>query len=237
MKRFLTVMMAAAILTNDPPVDPPVDPPADDLATLFTPEDIAARKESLAATAAEETRRAGLTEEQRTAEDSEKAAAEALKQVPEEYTFQMPEGTTLDPDLLAEFAPLAKELKLPQGEAQKVVDMGAKLVQKTIDGVMAAHETRVAGWLKEAEADPEIGADIKLGKESAALRAFNTLTQGDAKAKQMVDELGIGNHPEFLRIFYKISQHMREDTFVAPNNGGAAQTQEQKLAARFPTNK
>jgi hypothetical protein len=126
---------------------------------------------------------------------------------------------------------------LPQGEAQKVIDLGSKLVQKTIDGMMTAHQERVAGWLKEAEADPEIGADIKLGAESAAVRAFNSLTQNDPKAKQMVDDLGIGNHPEFLRIFFKISQHMREDTFALPGKGGAEQTMQQKLDARFPNTK
>lgn len=239
MKKFLIVMMGAAILTTEEPpaeVIPPAEtPPVDDLSTLFTAEDIASRKESLAQTAAEETRRAALTDEQRSEEDTARAAEAAKSQVPEEYKFDLPEGMTLDPDLLAEFGPLAKELKLPQGEAQKMVDLGSKLVQKTIDGMMTAHQERVGNWLKEAEADPEIGADIKLGKESAAVRAFNSLATD--KTKQMVDELGIGNHPEFLRVFYKISQHMREDTFSLPGTGGAAQTFDEKLAARFPKTK
>jgi hypothetical protein len=140
---------------------------------------------------------------------------------PEEYAdFTAPEGTTLDQDLLGEFKTIAKEMNLPQDQAQKVVDMGTKMMQKVMDGIMSQHQERVGNWLKDAENDTEIGADIKKGAESAALRAFNTITKGNEKAKAMVDELGIGNHPEFLRIFYRISQNMREDTFEISNTGG-----------------
>lgn len=140
---------------------------------------------------------------------------------PEVYAdFVAPEGVTLDPAILDEFKPIAKELNLPQEQAQKVVDLGAKMVQRTIDGIFSQHQEKVGNWLKEAEGDAEIGADIKLGKDSAALRAFNTITKGDEKVKQMVDESGIGNHPEFLRIFYRISKQMREDTFEIPGTGG-----------------
>ena len=190
-------MSAAAILTTEepptdtpPPTDPPQDPPADPVIPPADPTDPPT--------------------------DGEKPTG-----APESYAdFTLPEGLSLDAEALAEFAPFAKELNLPQEQAQKIVEMGGKLVQKTIDGMMSAHRERVGTWLKEAEADPEIGADIKLGAESATLRAFNTVTQGDEKAKAMVEELGIGNHPEFLRIFFKISQQMREDTFVVPGSGG-----------------
>ncbi|MDT8419352.1 MAG: hypothetical protein RQ754_02885 [Desulfuromonadales bacterium] len=140
---------------------------------------------------------------------------------PEAYTdFTLPEGMTLDEEALGEFAEIAKADNLSQEKAQKYVDMASKLMQKQIDTIMTQHQEKVGNWLKDAEKDPEIGDDIKKGAESAALRAFNTITKGDEKAKAMVDELGIGNHPEFLRIFYRISQHMREDTFEIPGTGG-----------------
>lgn len=218
-----------ALITTEPPADtppadtPPADtPPADDLASLFTPEDIAARKEAIVASKAEEDRRAALTDEQRATEDAAKAAEEAAKGVPEKYEFKAPAGVVLDPVLVDEFSTIAKGLNLPQAEAQKLVDMGSKIVQRLTDGMLAQHDERVAGWLKEAESDPEIGADVKLGKDSVAIRAFNSVTGGDPKAKAMVDELGIGNHPEFIRVFYKISQLIREDGFVLPGAGAEA---------------
>jgi hypothetical protein len=160
-----------------------------------------------------------------TGEESKKGEEEGKGEnqtgAPEAYAdFTVPEGLQLDQELMGEFTPLAKEFNLPQEQAQKLIDLGSKMVQKTMDGIYAKHQEQVGNWLKQAEADPEIGADIKLGEKSAALRAFNTITGGDEKAKEMVNELGIGNHPEFLRIFYRVSQHMREDTFEIPGTGG-----------------
>jgi hypothetical protein len=197
----------------------------DDLSTIFTPEDIQAKKDSIAAAQAEETRRAGLTEEQRTEEDRVKAEEAAKTQAPEAYAdFTVPEGVVLDPVMMEEFLPMAKELELSQGKAQKLIDLAAKMQQRTIEGMFAQHEERKATWLKEAQADPEIGADIKLGADSATLRAFNTIAGTYPGIKAMVDELGIGNHPEFLRVFHALSKHMREDTFEIPGGGGGGET-------------
>jgi hypothetical protein len=218
--RKLSLILAAAILTTEPPVDPPAnndpptDPPADDLSTIFTPEEVTAKKESLAAAQAEETRRAALTDDQRKAEDDQKAAEDLLNGVPEKYEFKAPEGITLDPVMVEKFAPIAKELGLTQSKAQTLIDLAAEMQQRTMDGVFEMHEQRKVTWLEEAKKDPEIGADVS-GKpeDSVALRAFNTIAQGSPGLKSMVDELGIGNHPEFLRVFYKIGKNMREDTF------------------------
>jgi hypothetical protein len=237
----LVVLLAAAILTTDPtdpapvdPVDPaptdpapsdpaPGDPVAPDLATLFTPEEVEARQ-------AEATRRAALTEEERAAEDQAKAEVAAANAPPEEYAdFTVTaEGVVLDPEMITEFKPLAKEFGLNQEKAQKLVDLAVKVQQRTMDGIFAMHEERKATWLKEAKADPEIGADISKWDEktpgsaadSVALRAFNTLSQGHPGMKAMVDELGIGNHPEFLRLMHRIGTNMREDTFEIPGTGG-----------------
>lgn len=192
-----------------------------DLAALFTPEEVEARQ-------AEATRRAALTDEQRAAEDEAKAAEAAKNAPPEEYgDFTVADGVVLDPEMLAEFRPMAKELGLSQEKAQKLVDLAAKIQQRTVDGIFAAHEERKAAWLNEAKADPEIGEDVKkwdpkdpeTSANSVALRAFNTLAQGAPGLKAMVDELGIGNHPEFIRVFYRIGKNMREDTFELPGTG------------------
>lgn len=202
-----------------------------DLATLFTPEEVEARQ-------AEATRRAALTDEQRAAEDEAKAAEVAKNAPPEEYgDFTMADGVVLDPAMLEEFKPMAKEMGLSQEKAQKLVDLAAKIQQRTVDGIFAAHEERMTSWLNEAKADPEIGEDVKKwdpkdpqsSANSVALRAFNTLAQGAPGLKAMVDELGIGNHPEFIRVFYRLGKNMREDTFELPGTGpggdkGIAQT-------------
>lgn len=202
---------------------------ADDVSTLFTAEEIAGKKEAIAAAQAEETRRAALTDEQRSAEDAAKAEEAAKNQAPEKYAdFTAPEGVVLDPEMTAEFAVAAKALNLPQEKAQELVNLGAKMIQKTMDGIFTAHEQRKESWLEAAKSDPEIGADVKLWDDknpestgkSVALRAFNSIAATVPGIKQMVDELGIGNHPEFIRVFYRLGQNMREDTFDIPGGGG-----------------
>ena len=158
------------------------------LTTEEVPTDEAAPVESAGAVA-EETTPAAETPTAETPAAEEGADKPA---VPEEYTdFTLPEGVSADREVIDEFKPLAKELGLPQDQAQKVVDLGAKLVQRTLDGIIAQHQERVSAWIKEAEADKEIGEDVKRGKKSATLRAFNTLIEGDERVKQMVDETGV----------------------------------------------
>lgn len=195
----------------------------DDLSTLFTPEDIEAKKTAIADAKAEEDRRAALTDEQRAAEDQKKADEEAANAgAPEAYEdFTMPEGATLDKELMEEFKPTLKEFDLSQEKAQKVADMGAKLVQKTLDGVFQKFQDTKAEWKNQCEADQEISADYKLGKESAAVRAWNTITKGDEAAKKFVEETGVGDHPEFIRVMLRVSKAMREDDFETHGGGGA----------------
>lgn len=245
----LIVLLAKAILTTDPPADPPAGdppagdppappagdpppadppagdpPPADDLSTLFSLEEIESRK-------TESTRRAALTEEQRTEEDRVKAEAVAANAPPEAYAdFTVADGVVLDPTMIDAFKPLAKEFGLNQEKAQKLVDLAVQVQQRTMDGIFEMHETRKATWLTEAKADPEIGADVSLWDEnvpgsaanSVAVRAFNSISQGHPGLKAAVDELGIGNHPEFLRLMFRIGKGMREDTFEIPGAGGGA---------------
>lgn len=203
---------------------------ADDLTALFTPDDIQAKREAIALNQAEETRRAALTDEQRTAEDTAKAAEAAQNSAPDKYAdFVAPDGVVLDPEMTTEFSTIAKALNLPQGKAQELVDLGSKMIQKQMDGIFLAHEQRKESWLTEAKADKEIGADVSLWNDkdpestgkSVALRAFNSIAATVPGIKQMVDELGIGNHPEFIRVFYRLGQNMREDTFHIPGTGGA----------------
>ena len=167
------------------------------------------------------------------AEESAKSPDGAPTGAPETYAdFTLPEGVTVDAELLGEFLPMAKELGLTQEKAQEMVGLAAKMLQKNMDGMYAAFEARKTDWLTQAQADPEISEDVKKGPQSAALRAFNTLTKDNPAAKQMVDELGIGNHPEFIRVFYRISSLMKEDSFELPGTANVKASAEEIL---YPT--
>jgi hypothetical protein len=193
----------------------PPDNAADDLGALFSPEEVTAKKESLAAVKAEETRRAALTEEERTAEDAKKAEDEGKSKAPEEYAdFKLPEGMPLDKELLAEFIPIAKELKLTQDQAQSLIDIQTKMMTQRMD----VWSNTLKGWLDSAKTDKEIGGDGWTQNVETAQRALNTF--GTPELKSALDQYGMGNHPEMIRLMTRIGKAMTEDKVVMPGTTG-----------------
>jgi hypothetical protein len=182
----------------------------DDLTALFTPEDISARKESVASAAAETERRAGLTDEQRAAEDTAKAADDALNKVPEEYTFSVPEGGQLDTELMAKVVPVFKEAGLTQAKANQLTELFGKEILPTIQKRQeAAWKAEVDGWAETAKKDPEIGGTKFEASVANAARAVNTINPG---LTAVLDKYGLGNHPEMIRAFSKVASLLAEDT-------------------------
>lgn len=198
---------------------------SDDLSGLFTAEEITAKRESVAAAKAEEERRAALTEEERTAEDTQKAAEAEKNKIPEEYAdFTLPDGMQMDAELLEDFKPLAKELGLSQEKAQKLVDLQAKAMQKMHTDRLAEYEGLKAQWAKDTKADKEIGGDKGDQYDSnveIAQRAMNTFATPELK--QLLNEYGLGNHPELVRLMVRIGKGMKEDGIVMPGAGGSGE--------------
>ena len=137
--------------------------------------------------------------------------------VPEAYDLKMPEGVELDQAAAAEFTAIAKELKLDQAAAQKLADVGAKMVQRQVE----AHAKLVESWAEQVKTDNEIGGDKlaeNLGVARKALEAFGT-----PELRDVLNATGLGNHPEVIRAFYKVGKAISEDRFVggAPKGGTA----------------
>lgn len=145
--------------------------------------------------------------------DSSAAAAPKPASAPEKYEFTLPEGVTIDSELQTEFAGIAKELGMPQEAAQKVHDLGVKLAAKQASTYQAALEKAQNEWKENAVKDKEFGGEKlaeNLSVASKALAEFAT-----PELKQMLDESRLGNHPEVLRLFYRVGKAMSEDKFVA----------------------
>lgn len=132
--------------------------------------------------------------------------------VPEAYTFTMPEGVELDGEAAAEFSALAKELKLPAAEAQRVADIAIKMAQKQAEQTAKV----VKDWAEQSKADKEFGGDnldVNLAIAKKAIDAF-----GSAELKTLLNTSGMGNHPEFIRFAFKAGKAISEDTFVKGGN-------------------
>jgi hypothetical protein len=135
--------------------------------------------------------------------------------VPEKYEFKAPEGVEqLDPQALAVFEPIAKELGLSQEQAQKLVDIYPQIQQQQAE----VWSKQVTDWGEQVKADKEIGGDkltASVGQAQKALDQFGT-----PALREYLHTSGLGNHPELVRAFAKVGKMMSEDKIIMPNQGG-----------------
>jgi|JI6StandDraft_1071083.scaffolds.fasta_scaffold01468_12 hypothetical protein len=137
-------------------------------------------------------------------------AVAAPPAAPESYTFTAPEGHELDSATADAFAGVAKELGLTQDAAQKVVDkMAPHLAQRQAEQIKAVHEQ----WREQSTADKEFGGDKLAENLGLAKKAMDTFASPELKA--LMNQTGLGNHPEVIRMFVKAGKAISEDSFVA----------------------
>jgi len=132
---------------------------------------------------------------------------------PEKYELAAPEGMTLEPETTTQFETVARELNLTNEQANKLVPLAAELVKRNVAQQQAAQVAQVQKWLDESKADQEYGGekfDTNVGTVRNAVARFAT-----PQLKELMDQTGLGNHPEVVRLFYRIGNAIAEDKFVA----------------------
>lgn len=146
-------------------------------------------------------------------EAGDKPAGDApASTVPEKYEFAVPEGVTLNAEMLGEFEGVARELGLDQAGAQKVVDIAAKLQARQAEQVSAALQQQSAEWVQSAATDQEIGG-AKL-PENLAVARKGLEAFASPELRKLLDESRLGNNPEVVRMFYRVGKALAEDKVV-----------------------
>lgn len=132
---------------------------------------------------------------------------------PEKYELAAPEGMTLEPETTAQFETVARELNLTNEQANKLVPLAAELVKRNAAQQQEAQVAQVQKWLDETKADKEYGGekfDTNVATVRSAVARFAT-----PQLKELMDQTGLGNHPEVVRLFYRIGTAIADDKFVA----------------------
>ena len=148
---------------------------------------------------------------------SETSEQEAKQGAPENYEFNSKVADApqeLDSEVLTAFGDVAKELDLPQEDAQKVLDKVAPVIQERQAKML---EQVRADWASESQSDEEFGGEAlneNLNVAKQALDAFGT----DA-FKSLLQETGFGNHPEIIRFMYRAGKAISEDSYVGNSQG------------------
>lgn len=147
-------------------------------------------------------------------------AAEGAPEVYADWT--VPEGVSLTPELATEIGALAKAHNLPQAEAQKLVDVGAKVAQHQLQQQISTVQALHAEWAEQVKVDKEIGGDKlaeNLGRAKAAMLATST-----PQLQVLLEKSGLAHHPDVVRHFLRIAPAVLPDNFVPsgqqPTNGG-----------------
>lgn len=195
----------------------------------------AAKPSTLLTAGGEDAPAPGTPEADAAAAAADKAAADA---VPESYTFEPTEGFELDADTAAEFSEIAKGLGLSQEKASELVSLQAKFSERTeaaraekIEQLLTEQNER---WADEIRNDKEFGGprfDATVATASKAMQAFAT-----PELRTLLNDSGIGNHPEMVKLFQRIGTSITEDSLVMP--GGQADAtggkQESIVSAFYP---
>lgn len=184
--------------------------------------------ETLLATASTET---GTTQQTQTTQpepvkpaetpvvDATKTGTAETPVVPEKYVFTAPEGTEYDPAVLESYTGAAKDAGLTQDAAQKLIDkMAPALAARQADQVQAIHKE----WLNASSADKEFGGEKLTENLGVARKALENF--GSPELRSLLDETGLGNHPEVIRFMYRAGKAISEDKFVGGRSGTTAAT-------------
>jgi hypothetical protein len=187
---------------------------ASDAVTAHAPESQAATPDASTAQATSTEAKPAETDGAKPADKPADAPAEVV------YEFKLPEGVDLKGEALDELKATAKELGLTQEQAQRVADLGAKQAQGFAAQLVEQQKTMTAEWAEQTTTDKEIGGDKLPENLGVAKKALDTF--GTPALKTLLNQSGLGNHPEVVRFFVKAGKAISEDGQLV--TGAAAQT-------------
>ena len=156
-----------------------------------------------------------------TAVESETSEKDVPEGAPDKYEFNNKVADApdeLDPEVLTAFGDVAKELNLPQDAAQKVLDKVAPVIQAR--QAKAIEETKV-DWANQSKSDQEFGGESLTDNLNVAKASLDTF--GTDALKSLLQETGLGNHPEVIRFMYRAGKAISEDSYVGNSEGAMSQ--------------
>jgi hypothetical protein len=141
--------------------------------------------------------------------------------VPESYDLKVPEGTEIDDAYVKSVAEYAKKHSLTNDQAQSVLNRELNLRASIVRSHEEELDKNAKAWMEASESDSEIGGDNFKENISLAKRVIDKFaTPAFVNA---LNETGLGNHPEVIRIFQRIGSHLKDDSIVFPKTEGGRQ--------------
>lgn len=156
--------------------------------------------------------------------------ADGNADAPESYAdFDLPDGVEMNADALDRATAVFKEMGLTQEQAQQYVTLHAESVKAAQESQVESFNQMKAGWLEQAKGDAEIGGE-KFDENVATAKTFLSKF-GTPELTALLDETGVGNHPEIIRAFARAGALMNEDS--PAGNGGNVQEKKDRVSVLY----
>lgn len=145
----------------------------------------------------------------------------------------MPKGIEINADLVTAVSPIFQKFGLTQENASELVQAHAQALAKSEAAAEAKRDADFKEWMKTTVTNYQATLRKEWGSETDAKLAV--AQAGMAKIvspamKALLDETGLGSHPEFVKAFYQVGLMSREDTPPSvATPPAAAQSAAQKL--------
>ena len=150
---------------------------------------------------------------------------------PEKYEFVSPEDIgpiEMTPEVQAQFdqfSERAKEAGLTQAQYQLLVEGEIKRGRSAMEALAGDYQQRVDEWAETTRTDKELGGEDLAENLSVAKLGLDTFGTPELRAlfeKPSPDNptgLGIGNHPEIIRLLHRAGLQVKEDSDLVGGDG------------------
>lgn len=137
---------------------------------------------------------------------------------PAEFKLVMPKDSLLDAARVEAVTSFAKEKGLTPEQAQSVLDNESALLASHVQNQQQQYAAQMQKWTSDIQADPELGG-VNF-KESAHLAKQVAERFGTPELIKQLQDTGLGNHPELVRVFARIGKAMDNDKLIRPGSSG-----------------
>lgn len=164
---------------------------------------------------------AGTDASTASAEGDDAASGDQPTGAPEQYeAFNYPEGYSMDEQATEVFNDAARAANLTQEQAQQLVDFDAQRFADAVATQQQAWEDTRTSWKQEIEKDADLGGARYEQTQTNMAKVLDSL--GTPALRDFLNESGLGDHPEMVRLLAKAGAALGEDTLVSGEGGSGA---------------
>lgn len=144
---------------------------------------------------------------------------------PEKYEFKLQgeDGNPVELDVEAAnaFAPVLKKHGITQDAVNEILPVLMAEFDRQDNQISEMYTAQRESWLSQAKSDKEFGGVNFEPNLAVAQKAMGRF--GSPALKELLNQTGLGNHVEVLKLFHKVGQQISEDGHVS---GGTKATGE-----------